>query len=374
MMWEDIEIITNYFGNSNFIVFLSLLLVGVGIIAGAYPAFYISNFNSISILKGKLKFGGTSPFMRVLLTLQFAISLIGIVCSLAFVENARFQKELDLGFNKSGVVYAKVENYSEFEVYKNALSKNTDIISISSSEHHFFNQWYNDPVESNEVIIEADILNVDENYVRTVGLTLLEGRDFVRDSETDREESVLVSEEFVRKMGWNEAIGKEVLWMDTVKLYVIGVVKNVFSHGVWDQFEPTMLRYGKEDPTKYILVSANMNDVVEVNEFMEDTWKEIFPNKMYEGEYMDEVVVQSTIINNNILTMFVFLGIIALFLSATGLFTMVSLNIIKRMKEIGVRKVLGASIANISRIINLEFMIILLVACVLGAYAGVIYG
>jgi len=134
--------------------------------------------------------------------------------------------------------------------------------------------------------------------------------------------------------------------------------------------EPTMLRYGSEERISYIIVNGPAENIVEINKFMEATWKEVFPNKMYRGRYMNEEIVEANVVNNNIVKMFIFLGLVALFLSATGLFTMLSLNIIKRMKEIGVRKVLGATIANISRVINMEFIIILLIACVLGGLLG----
>ncbi len=369
-MWENMKLETDYFGTPNFTLFMIGTLLFAALAAGSYPALYISKFQSVAILKGKLKFGGTNPFTRVLLTLQFAISLIGIVCSFAFIENAEYQREFDLGFDKSGVVYSQVENRSDFEVYKNELAKNADIKMISGSEHHFFSNYYNDPIKSGEEQIEVDILNVSHDYIKTMGITLLEGRDFMKDSETDRKESVIVTEGLARKFGWQESIGKEIIWMDTVKLFVIGVVKDIYSHGLWDQLEPTMLRYGDEDKTGFIVVSAPANQIIEVNQFMENTWNDLFPNRMYRGRFMDEEIVEANMVNNNILKMFVFLGVVALFLSATGLFTMVSLNIIKRMKEIGVRKVLGASIANISKVINMEFVIILLIACVIGGLMG----
>ena len=103
---------------------------------------------------------------------------------------------------------------------------------------------------------------------------------------------------------------------------------------------------------------------------MEAKWKEIFPNKLYEGHFMNEEMIEADTVNNNLVIMFVFLGVVALILSATGLFTLVSLNIIKKMKEIGVRKVLGASICNITGVINKEFTIILIIACVLGTPLG----
>ncbi|MEQ8363817.1 MAG: FtsX-like permease family protein [Cyclobacteriaceae bacterium] len=369
-MWEFMKLETNYLGTPDFTLFMVGTLLFIALAAGSYPALYISKFQSIEILKGKLKFGGTNPFTRVLLTLQFAISLIGIVCSFAFVENAKFQREFDLGFDKSGVVYSRVENKLEYEVYKNELAKNPDIKLISGTEHHFFSQYYNDPIKSGEEQIEVDILNVGDDYMETIGLTLLQGRNFKKDSETDRKESVIVTEELARKFNWQDPIGKEVIWMDTVSLYVIGVVKDIYSNGLWDQLEPTMFRYGTEDKIGHIVVSGPAEKIVDINRYMESTWNELFPNKMYRGRYMDEEIVEANTVNNNIVKMFVFLGVVALFLSATGLFTMLSLNIIKRMKEIGVRKVLGASIANISRVVNTEFVVILLFASVLGVFGG----
>jgi len=369
-LWENMKLETNYFGTPNFTLFMIGTLLFAALAAGSYPALYISKFQSVAILKGKLKFGGTSPFTRVLLTLQFAISLIGIVCSFAFIENAKFQKEFDLGFNKSGVVYSRVENKGDFEVYKNELVKNPDIKLVSGTEHHFFSNYYNDPIKSGTEQVEVDILNVGEDYLKTVGLTLVEGRDFVKDSETDRKESVIVTEGLARKFGWEDAIGKEIIWMDTVKFYVVGVIKDVYSHGLWEQLEPTMLRYGDKEKVGYIVVNGPAEKIIDINKYMERTWNEMFPNRMYRGRFMDEEIVEANQVNNNIVKMFVFLGVVALFLSATGLFTMLSLNIIKRMKEIGVRKVLGATIANISRVINTEFAIILLIACVLGGYGG----
>jgi putative ABC transport system permease protein len=121
---------------------------------------------------------------------------------------------------------------------------------------------------------------------------------------------------------------------------------------------------------QHILVNAPTDKLVEVNKFMEATWKEIFPNRLYYGRFMDEEMVEADTVNRNLVTMFVFLGVVALMLSATGLFTLVSLNIIKRMKEIGVRKVLGASIGNLTRVINTEFVVILFIACVFGAPLG----
>lgn len=369
-LWPSMKLDPNYFGKPNFLIVMTGILLFTGILAGSYPALYISGFQPVNILKGKVKFGGTNLFTRILLTLQFAISLIAIVCSIAFIENAKYQEELDLGFNKTGVVYTYVRNRSEYETYRNALAGNEDIKLIAGSEHHLYSSYYNDPIKSGTDEIEVDILNVGDDYVKTVGFTLVEGRDFIKDSETDRKESVIVTETLARKFGWTQSIGKEIIWMDTVKLYVVGVVKDVYNRGLWDKLQPIMLRYGDKEKVTHILVSANADKVLGINKFMEATWKEIFPNRLYDGMVMNETMAEAATVNNNIVKMFTFLGLIALVLSATGLFTMVSLNIVKRMKEIGVRKVLGASATNLSYVINLEFAIILCLASLLGCFAG----
>lgn len=369
-LWPELKLVTNYFGKPDFLIFITCTLLFTSLLAGGYPAFYISNFQPTSILKGTLKFGGTNYFTRTLLTLQFAISLIGIVCSFAFTDNARFQRDFDLGFNKKGLVFTQIENRSEYETFRNALAGNPDILSISGSEHHLYSSFFNDPVKFEEKEIEVDILNVGDNYLETVGLTVKEGRDFEVDSETDRKESVIITEGLAKKLGMKEPVGKQIIWLDTVQLYVVGVVKDIYNRGLWEEMEPVMLRYGEKDEVSHVLVKAPAEKLVAVNQFMESKWKEIFPNKMYIGRYMDEEMVEANTVNNNIVIMFVFLGVVALILSATGLFTMVSLNIIKKMKEIGVRKVLGASMGNISKVINKEFLIILLIASVLGCLAG----
>lgn len=130
--------------------------------------------------------------------------------------------------------------------------------------------------------------------------------------------------------------------------------------------EPMMIRYIAPERYTQLIASAPGARIADVNEFMEKKWKEIFPNRVYNGNMLARELNEVTEVNTNLVRMFAFLGIVAMLLSATGLFTLVSLNIIKRMKEIGVRKVLGASVSNITRIVNTEFVVILAIASLLG--------
>jgi ABC-type antimicrobial peptide transport system permease subunit len=369
-LWPNLKVTTQYVGRPDFLLFMVGTLLFTGLLAGSYPAFYISKFQPTSILKGKLKFGGTNVFTRVLLTLQFGISLMGIVCSIAFTDNARYQRELDWGLDKSGVAFTYVNNRSEYETFRNRLAENPTVISIAGTRHHFYSNAFNDPIKSEEKEIEVDILDIGDDYLKTIGLSLVEGRDFVKDSETDRKESVIITENLASKFGWDKPLGKEIIWMDTARYYVVGVIKNVYNNGLWEEMDPVMLRYNKKEGISHIIASTTPDNLSELKKDMERIYKEMFPERVANIRYMDENMEEANTVNNNIVKMFVFLGIVALLLSATGLFTLVSLNIIKKMKEIGVRKVLGASAGNITRVINTEFVIILLIASLLGCFGG----
>jgi cell division protein FtsX len=366
-MWEYMRVTPHYIDNPQFWMFMGGVLLFTGLLAGGYPAFYISKFEPISILKGKLKFGGTNYFTRTLLGLQFAISLIAIVSAIAFMQNAKFQRDYDLGFDEQGSVIAWVEDREEFETYRNSLAGNPEIISMAGAASGIFSNRAHEPVKYESKQVEVDIIEVGDHYLKTMDLTLLEGRDFVQDSETDKRESIIISQKMASLFGWEKPLGKEVIWKDSVKLYVVGVVKDVYTAGLWRAMEPLMIRYVGPEKYSQIVVNTRASNVSNINKFMESKWKEIFPNRLYNGYMMAVNADEVEDVNKNIMTMYAFLGVVALMLSATGLFTLVSLNIIRRTKEIGVRKVLGASVGNITRIINTEFFIILIIASLFGS-------
>ena len=217
---------------------------------------------------------------------------------------------------------------------------------------------------------EVDIIDVGDNYLKTMDLKLLEGRDFIKDSETDRKESVIITQKMADLFNWDKPLGREILWRDTVKLFVVGVVKDVYTMGLWREMEPMMIRYVRPDDYRQIVVRAKGGNVTSVNAYLSEQWSELFPNRLYPGRMLVSDLHEINSWNINIMYMYAFLGVISLTLSATGLFTLVSLNVIKRTKEIGVRKVLGASVLNISRLVNTEFIIILTVASLIGSWAS----
>jgi len=214
-MWEGMKLTSHYLDNPGFFLFLIGVLIFTGVVAGSYPALYISHFEPVGILKGKLTLGGTNIFTRTLLGLQYAISLLAIVYAIAFYQNSKFQRDFDLGFDANGVIIAYVVNQGEFETYRNAIRENKDIVSIAGSKHSIFSEVYNNPVKYDTKQLEVDIIEVGDDYLKTMDLHLVQGRDFIKDSETDKKESVIVTEKMARDFGWDNPLGKEIVWMDS---------------------------------------------------------------------------------------------------------------------------------------------------------------
>ncbi|HEX6225869.1 MAG TPA: ABC transporter permease, partial [Chryseolinea sp.] len=206
-MWPYMRVTPHYLDNARFLIFMGGVLVFTGLLAGGYPAFYISNFEPISILKGKLKFGGTNYFTRTLLGLQFAISLIAIVSAIAFLQNAKYQQEYDLGFDAKGSVIAWMNGQEEFETYRNSLQDNPQIISMAGAASGIFSNRAHEPVKHESKEVEVDIIDVGDHYLRTMDLTLIEGRDFEPNSETDKKESIIISQKMANLFGWEKPLG-----------------------------------------------------------------------------------------------------------------------------------------------------------------------
>ncbi len=370
-LWPWLELHLSYTENAGFLLFIVGLLALTAIIAGSYPSLYVTSFEPVSILKGKAKFGGTNWFTRFLLGGQFVISLTLIIFGFAFYQNGKYQQEYDLGFATHGVISTWVNNEGAYNTYRDALISNKDIEIIAGTKDHIATSFYNDPVKYESTVKEIDIMDVGDNYMEAMSMTLVAGRKFEKDSETDKKESVIVSEELVKQFGWTgDAIGKRLVWSDTVQLYVIGVVRNVYARALWMPVQPLMIRYAGPDKYRQLVVKMDPSKIGSVNEFMEKKWKEVFPNAQYTGQMIEQELQETNDINKNVVTMFGFLGFFGALMTGIGLYTLVSLNIVKRMKEIGVRKVLGASIANIAGVINFEFVVNFGIASILGGALG----
>ncbi len=364
-----IEISTYYFNSWPLTIKLILLLLAVSIIAGAYPAYYVSRFHPTEILKGKPKLKGTNNFSRVLLTWQFGFSIMAIFCGIVLTQNAHFQETLDWGFDKENSIVIPLQGNGEYRNLKNELSGTKSINSMAGTIQNLGYGSLTTNIEIDGVIHSTDLLRVGDNYLPTIGCEIIAGRNFLIDSKNDIHESIIVNEDFVSTFGIKDPLNQSIK-LEGKQYHIVGVVKDFMPNGLFNPIKPVVIQVTAEDQYQNLVIRANQEDLPQIYATTQTVWKELFPNKPFEGFYMEEIAAEALHTNRGLLIQFVIMGIFALFLSVTGLYSIVSLTVNKRIKEIGIRKVFGATVRNLMQLLNYEFAIVILIAVVIGCVGG----
>jgi hypothetical protein len=267
-----------------------------------------------------------------------------------------------------------LENSSQFALLKNEIDENDLIQSIGGSEHHIYASSYKSAARSeNQIEKEIDMLNVGDDYFKTVNVRLLAGTPFQKDKASDIKESLIVNEEFVRVFNLGaDPIGKRILLNDSIPVYVTGVVKDVFLQALFQPLTPIGFRYVPEAQYRYLVASAEADDLFAVNAQLKQAWHKLFPTQLYPGRLMEYNMVMALEHFDSVVILYTFLGIVAIIMSVSGLYSMVALNLQKRTKELGLRKLLGASLGHIVVQSGKLFLIIMSISFMIGSLLGAI--
>ncbi len=370
-MFEGIEVVSNLADDVGFRWILVGILAFTTLLAGAYPAFYVSSFSPSAILKGGTKLGGTNLFSRLLLGFQVVVSLITVIAGVGFARNSSFQKNYDYGFDRAGLMGLNLPNAGDCEAMKNEIRQLPTVQKAVATRHHIGFGGRTGTAESEGQKHEVGYMEVGEGYLEMMDLKLAAGRAFEAGRASDFENGLLLNEKMALEFGWQpeNAVGKTVK-MDTATLVVVGILKNFHRQGFFSPMEAMAVRFVRPEKCATLIVRAKPSEVSTVFEASKKKWAALFPLRPFNGFYQEEASAESQKVSSSIATIFSAFAVVAMLLTATGLFALVSLTVLKRRKEIALRKVVGASTAQIWLLVNRGYVWIFAIASILGCAGG----
>ncbi|MET6998958.1 ABC transporter permease [Chitinophaga defluvii] len=365
--------------NVRLIVVLFLGFLGITLVAGGYPAWLVARFNIVQVLKGKINMGSQSNIRNGLIIVQFAVAILLISCTAIAWQQLNYMHTRSLGFDKQQVISipvdSKTDGWKSLNLLRNRLASTPDVLSITASELNL-GSGRDGHLGTSRVgfdykgrAVKTHWLSVDYDYTKTLGLTLLGGRDFSRTYGNDSN-AVVINEKMVAQLGEKEPIGIYLDLGDGEKVQIIGVIKDYNFESLHKNIEPlTINMQSKENGgyPHYIFVRVLPKNLAGAMHTVEKIWQEINPQSAFEGSFLDENADRQYRREARFSKIFVSGAILAIIISCMGLFAVTLLVLTQKRKEIGIRKVLGASVNGIVMLIAKDFIKLVAIAIFIAA-------
>jgi putative ABC transport system permease protein len=352
---------------------LLILIVLISMLTGLYPAFIVSSFKPATALKGETRYSGGTLLRKGLVIFQFLISSALIVATLTVGEQLSFLQSKELGYEREQVIILPVTN-NEVQAEKQRLKeklllqKEVAEVSLMSGEPGGFHDRQAFMVESKEDIFPMRTVFTDHDYLKTLAVELLAGRDFSLDYGTDEQEAIIINEAAARFIGWSveEAVGKEIyVKNDSAYRQVVGVVENFHFASLHEKIEPLAITIG--DYHRMMAVKLATTEMPAALAGLEKSWSEMAPSYPFAYTFLDQSYAELYEAEQKQGQLFSLFSGLAIFIACIGLFGLATFSAERRIKEIGIRKVLGATVPQLVKLMSRDFTLLVLIAFVLAA-------
>lgn len=346
---------------------LLLLLGVVGLIAGSYPALVLSRFQPVLAIKGEARPGGRNLLTRTLIILQYAASIALIIGTGVMLQQQDYVRNKNLGFNEEHVAIIKT-NRQLAKPYKEAIVNDSRIAGVTITDRTLTTEsgysWSNYSLPDGS-IVEIKVIGVDVDYLSTLEIPLLAGRNFSEDHPSDLTKSVLINETLAKKLGVENPVGETLAGFGRNGVndpVVIGIVRDFHIKSLHNRIEPLALLMEKYNYGPFLLIRMRPGQIFETIGMLKNTWEKVAPNMPFELSFLDENLNRQYANEVYWFRVLSHSALVAVLLSCLGLFGLASLAVARRTKEIGIRKVLGASVHHVMWLFSRDFIKLLLVA------------
>ncbi|MCW3109887.1 MAG: FtsX-like permease family protein, partial [Segetibacter sp.] len=344
-----------------------ILFMLTGLLAGFYPALVLSRFNPVQTLYSRFRFSGKNYLSKGLVVFQFMLATFLIVATMIIYSQFNYLVNFDLGYNDDNVAIVKPGQIDreKLDVFRNELLKNASIANVTADQG---GRWGTIAHINDGKEIMFDFKHVDENYFPLLQIPVAKGRNFSKDFLSDTAEAAMINESFANNAGWKDPLGKQVdFFYNNKKFTIVGVIKDYHYVSLSEKIGPQLFTMNPRYKYGDVFVKIKPGNTSQTLRYIEKTFKSMFPVQPYQYNFKNEQNAEQYEKEAKWKQIMTFGAILTIFISCIGLFGLATLSAEKRTKEIGIRKVLGASVAVIAGKLSADFLKLVMLAAIIAS-------